>query len=112
MRPEKFSDKEKPMTTATTEHDLGYDSGDETNITTMGFQSKDSIANTSSLSSGSLNETQHEKERIDLFHIRVISKDTKIDTIFDTRSQANLISEDTVKKLKLETTPHPQPYPL
>jgi hypothetical protein len=44
--------------------------------------------------------------------MRVISKNTKIDTLFDTRSQANLISQDTIKKLKLETTPHPKPYPL
>jgi hypothetical protein len=47
-----------------------------------------------------------------LFHIRVISKHTKIDTLFDTRSQANLIFEDIVKKLHLETTSHPKPSPL
>jgi hypothetical protein len=78
----------------------------------MGFQGKDSIESTSSSSSNSLNETQKEKERILFFHIRVISKHTKIDTLFDTGSQANLISEDTIKKLKLETTPHPKPYTL
>jgi hypothetical protein len=50
--------------------------------------------------------------RIELFHIRVVSKHTKIDTLFDSGSQANLISEETVKKLKLETSPHPKPYPL
>jgi hypothetical protein len=112
MRPKNFSYKGKPKTTATTQHDLGSDLGDETNITAMGFQGKDSIASTSSSSSSSLNETQHVKERIELFHIRVISKHTKINTPFDTRSQENLISEDIVKKLKLETTPHPKPYPL
>jgi hypothetical protein len=73
--------------------------------------SKDSIASTS-YSSSSLNETQHEKERIKLFHIRVISKNTKIDTLFDIGSQANFISEDMVKKLHLEITPCPKPYPL
>jgi hypothetical protein len=78
----------------------------------MGFQGKDSIASTSSSSSSSLNVTQHEKERLKFFHIRVISKHTKIDTLFDTGSQAKLISEDTTKKLNLETTPHPKPYPL
>jgi hypothetical protein len=77
----------------------------------MGFQGKDSIESTSSSSSSSLNETQHEKERIKLFHIRVISNHTKIDTLFDTGFQANLISEDTLKKLKLETTPHPKLHP-
>jgi hypothetical protein len=77
----------------------------------MGLQGKNSIASTSS-SNSAINETQHEKERIEIFHIRVISKHTKIDTLFDTGSQENLISEDIVKKLDLETTPHPKPYPL
>jgi hypothetical protein len=30
--------------------------------------------------------------------------------LFDSGSKANLISEDTAKNLKLETTPHPKPY--
>jgi hypothetical protein len=111
MRPKKFNKKTKPKTVATTQHDLGSDSGDETKITAMGFQGKDSIASTSS-SSSSLNETQHEKERIKLFHIRVISKHTKIDTLFDTGSQANLMSKDIVNKFHLQATPHPKPYPL
>ena len=66
-------------------------------------------------SSSSLNchkDTHEEKRRIELFHLRVISKHTKIDTLFDSGSQANLISEDLVKQLKLETIPHPKPYPL
>jgi hypothetical protein len=76
----------------------------------MGYQGNGSIASTSS--SNNLNVSRQEKERIELFHIRVVSKHTKIDTLFDTGSQANLISEDTIKKLKLETIPHPKPYPL
>jgi hypothetical protein len=111
IKPKKFNNKGKPKTVATTQHDLGSDSGDETKITAMGLQGKDSIASTSS-SSSSLNETQHEKERIEVFHIRVMSKHTNIDTLFDIGSQANLISEDIVKKLYLETIPHPKPYPL
>jgi hypothetical protein len=91
-RPKKFNNKEKPNIVATVQQDLGSDSEDETKITTMGFQGKDSIASTSSSSSSTLNETQHGKERIDFFHIRVISKHTKIDTLFDMGSQANLIS--------------------
>jgi hypothetical protein len=91
---------------------LGSNSGDETKIKAMIFQGKDSIANTSSSSSNILNENQQEKERINIFHIRVISKHTKIDTLFYTGSQANLISEYSVKKLKLETNPHPKTYPL
>ena len=39
--------------------------------------------------------------------MRVISKHTKIDTLFDSGSQENLISKDLVKKLNLETIPYP-----
>jgi hypothetical protein len=111
-RPKKFGNKGKSKTAATIQHDLGFDSGDETKITTMGYQGNGSIASTSSSSNDNLNVTLQEKERIELFHIRVVSNHTKIDTLFDTRSQENLISEDTVKKLKLEKIPHPKPYPL
>ena len=44
--------------------------------------------------------------------MRVISKHTKVDTLFDSGTQENLISEDLVKKINLETIPHPKPYPL
>jgi hypothetical protein len=91
---------------------LGSDSGDETKITAMNYPGNNSVASTSSSSKENVNVTQQEKTRIELFHIRVISKHTKIDTLFDSGSQANLISEETVKKLKLETSPHPKPYPL
>lgn len=76
----------------------------------MGVKGKDSITSTSSSSKPI--ETQNDKEIIELFHIRVISKHNKVDTFFNTISQANLISEAIVKKLKLETIPHPKPYPL
>jgi len=49
---------------------------------------------------------------IEIFHIRVIINHTQVETLFDTRSQANLILESLVKKLGLETRPHPKPYPL
>jgi hypothetical protein len=113
-RPKKFgnNNKGKSKTVATVQQDLGSDSGDETKITAMGYQGNGSIASTISSSNTNVNVTQQEKTRIELFHIRVVSKHTKIDTLFDTGSQANLISEETVKKLKLETSPHPKPYPL
>jgi hypothetical protein len=76
----------------------------------MGYQGNGSNAGTSS--SSNINVTQQEKERIELFHIRVVSKHTKIYTLFNIGSQANLISKETVNKLKLETIPHPKPYPL
>jgi hypothetical protein len=111
-RPKKFGNKGKSKTATTIQHDLGSDSGDETKIIAMGYKGNGSIASTSSSSNNNLNVTRQEKERIELFHIRVVSNHTKIDTLFDTRSQANLISEDTVKKSKLEIIPHPKPYPL
>jgi hypothetical protein len=111
-RPKKFGNKGKPKTVATIQHDLGSDSDDETKITTMVYQGNGSISSTSSSSNNNLNVTQQERERIEHFHIRAVSKHTKIDTLFDTGSQANLISEDTIKKLKVETIPHPKPYPL
>ena len=57
-------------------------------------------------------EAPSEEKRIELFHVRVISKHTKVDTLFDSGSQVNLISEDMVKKLNIETIPHPKPYPF
>jgi hypothetical protein len=113
-RPKKFgnNNKGKSKTFATVLQDLGSNSGDETKITAMGYQGNSFVASTRSSSNANVNVTQQEKTRIENFHIRVVSKHTKIDTLFDSRSQANLISEETVKKLKLETSPHPKPYPL
>ena len=45
-------------------------------------------------------------------NIRITSKNTKIDTMFDSGSQANLLFEYLVKNLGLETQNHPRPYPL
>lgn len=47
-----------------------------------------------------------------ILHIRVVTKHTKIDSLFDTSSQVNLISKKVVKKLNLTATPYPKPYPL
>ena len=52
------------------------------------------------------------QKRSELFHIRVISKHTKIDTLFDSGSQENIILEEIAKKLQLETKLHPKLYPL
>jgi hypothetical protein len=91
------------------QQDLGSDSGDKGNITTVGVQGKDSLH----ASSSSNNESHDdERKRNELFHIRVVSKHTKIDTLFDPGSQVNLISEALVKKMGLETKPHLKPYPL
>jgi hypothetical protein len=79
------------------QHDLGSDSGDEERITTIGMQGEDSFYACSS----SLNESHDDDKRISaLFHIRVVSKHTKIYTLFDSGSEVNLISETLVNKLE------------
>jgi hypothetical protein len=89
--------------------DLGSNSGDEGNIIAVGVQGKYSLH----ASSNSNNESHDdERKRNELFHIRVVSKHTKIDTLFDLGSQVNLISEALVKNMGLEMKPHPKPYPL
>jgi hypothetical protein len=104
-----FCGKGKTKTVATIHQDLGSDSGDEGKITMVGVQGKDSLHAISSS-----NDESHvdEQKRNELFHIRVLSKHTKIDTLFDPGSQVNLISEALVKKMGLETKPHLKPYPL
>jgi hypothetical protein len=75
----------------------------------VGVQGKDSLH-----AGSSSNDESHvdEQKRNELFHIRVVSKHTKIDTLFDPVSQVNLISKALFKKMGLETKPHPKPYPL
>jgi hypothetical protein len=55
---------------------------------------------------------QSDKRRSELFHVHVITNHTKVDTLFDSGSQVNLISEEVVKKLNLVTSSHEKPYPL
>jgi hypothetical protein len=75
----------------------------------VGVQGKDSLHS----SSNSNNESNDDEiKRNELFYIRVVSKHTEIDTLFDSGSQLNLIYEALVKKMGLETKPHPKPYPL
>jgi hypothetical protein len=104
-----FGGKGKTKTVATMQQDLGFDSGDEGKITMVGVQGKYSLH-----VSSSSNDESHvdERKRNELFHIRVLSKHTKIDTLFDLGSQVNLISEALVKKIGLEMKPHPKPYHL
>jgi hypothetical protein len=108
-KPKQFGGKGKTKTIATVQQDLGSDSGDGGNITTVGVQGKYSLH----ASSSSNNEShEDERKRNGLFHIRVVSKHTKIDTLFDLGSQINLIFESLVKKMGVETKPHMNPYPL
>ena len=90
---------------------MGLDSGDETIIAAIGIKGKNSEASTSNYAQ-TINDEEHERKRHELFHIQIISKHQKIDTLFDSGSQVNLISEAIVKKLGLATTPHKKPYPI
>lgn len=53
-------------------------------------------------------EDLEEGER--LFHSQMWVKGTPLHFIIDNGSQKNLFSAEVVKRLKLPTTPHPQPY--
>jgi len=59
MRPKKFNNKGKQNIDYITQQDLGFDSGDETKITTMGMKGIASNASTSS--SSKLIESQNDK---------------------------------------------------
>ena len=53
-----------------------------------------------------------EELRIQLFHLKIQIKKTKVDYIIDLGTQANLISKTMVSNLGLETFNHTNPYPL
>ena len=76
---------------------MGYDSGNETKITIVGLTGK--------IGDGF-------DSRSKLFHIMAIMKHTKINTLIDSGSQSNLVSEEVVKKLGLKTKMHHKPYSL
>jgi hypothetical protein len=113
LHPEKklkqFGGKGKTKIVATVQQDLGSESGNKGKITAAEVQGKYSLH----ASSSSIDESYiDEQKRNLLFHIRVVSKHTKIDTLFDLGSQVNLISEALVKKMGLVMKQHPNPYPL
>ena len=76
---------------------MGSNSGDESKISTVGLTGK--------IGDGF-------DSRSKLFHIRVVMRHTKVDTLIDSGSQSNLISEDVVKQLGLNTQMHHKPYSL
>jgi hypothetical protein len=98
-RPKWFKEKKGMQTVAATTRptDLGSDSGDESKISLVGM-------------TGKIGEGID--CRSNLFHIRTIMRHTKIDTLIDSGSQANLISEELVKQLGLKTQTHHNPYTL
>jgi hypothetical protein len=97
-RPKWFKGKKGTQTVAMTSKpiELGSDSGDE-KISLVGMTGK------------------HGEDvdcRSKLFHIRVIMRHTKVDTLIDSGSQSSLISDELVKKLGLKTQMHHRPYTL
>ena len=80
----------------------------------MGWKGKTFVCNASNFgnSCDSTSKGNVDSKRNELFHIRVITKHTNIDTLIDGGSQVNLNSEEVVKQLGLETKPHKKPYPI
>jgi hypothetical protein len=76
---------------------LGSNLGDESKISVVGLTGK--------MGDGF-------DSRSKLFHIRVIMRHTKVKTLIYSGSQSNLISEEVVKKLGLNTQMHHKPYSL
>lgn len=100
LRPKKFNNKGKQNIVTTRQQDLGFDSGDETKIIAMGMEGISTTASTSSFKK--IYNSRNDKERNEIFCIRVVIKHTKVVIFFDSGSQANLISKDIVKKINLK----------
>jgi hypothetical protein len=98
-KPKWFKERKgrQKVAAATDLTDLGSDLSDESKITIIGLTCK--------IGDGF-------DSRSKLFHIRANMKHTKIDTLIDSGSQSNLISEEVVKKLGLKTKMHHKPYSL
>jgi hypothetical protein len=108
----KFKDIGKQRTVASTHEDIGSDSKDESKITEIGSKGIPVINSNSSVQSTKLESDIDKKKRSDLFHVKVIVKHTKVDNLFDSGSQVNLIYEVIVKNLGLKMTHKKNPYPL
>jgi hypothetical protein len=76
---------------------LGSDSSDESKVSLVGLTDKIGDGYDS---------------RSYFFHIRVIMRHTKVDTLIYSGSQSNLISKELVKQLGLNTQMHHKPYIL
>jgi hypothetical protein len=87
----------KTVVAATRPIDLGSDSWDESKISTVGL-------------TGKIGDEFYYGSK--LLHLRVIMRHTKVDTLIDSGSQSNLISEEVVKQLGLNTQMHHKTYSL
>jgi hypothetical protein len=113
LKPKWAQTRKGEKKTMTIVQDLGSNFEDETKVTVMGIKGKYFIASFSSHTySTKDNVILDGRKGNDMFHLRVISKHTKNDTLLDNGSQLNLILEQVVHNLGLETRHHPRPYPL
>ena len=55
---------------------------------------------------------KEDKKLIKTVHTKIEVKNTKVNTLFDSNSQANLIASNLVNNFGLEVHDHPIPYPL
>jgi hypothetical protein len=98
MNPKWFKDWKGKQTTTVIIEDLGSDFKDETKITIVGAKGKSIVDNDANIGSScnytsKNDDNSKDRKRNALFHIRVITKKTKVDTLIDSGSQVNLISE-------------------
>jgi hypothetical protein len=98
-RPKWFKEKRERKTVAATTQpmDLGSDSSNESKVSLVGM-------------TGKIGDRFDARSK--LFHIRVIMRNTKVDTLIDSGPQSNLISEELVKQLVLNTQMRHNPYTL
>jgi hypothetical protein len=113
LKPKWAHRKKGKKKTTTIVQDLGSNYEDETKVTSMGIKGKSFVASFSLRTSSTKSKVIHDgRQRNNMFHLRFISNHTNIDTLVDSGSQINLILEQVVQNLGLETRPLLRLYPL
>ena len=93
LKPKWFKDQKGKQKAMMIFEDLGSDSEDETKISIVGVKGKTIVGNDSNIGSSCASTSKYhdgskDRKRNALFHIRVITKQTKIDTLIDSGSQS------------------------
>jgi hypothetical protein len=78
----------------------------------MGSKGIYNASSSSSIQSAKLESVLNQQKQSEIFHVRVKINNTKIDTLFYNGSKVNLISEEIVKNMGLNTKPHVKQYPI
>ena len=91
LKPKWFKDRKGKQKSMVIAEDLRSDSKDETKITIIGVKGKDIIGDDSNIGSSCAYTSKYhvsskDRKRNALFHIRVITKQTKINTLIDSES--------------------------